>query len=105
MYFITCIQNSGKEIKNNEPHYGDIRTFGYEETYADAEADLNMNVYDMHEFLYSYAVIENIPEGKINKEGNEEKNRTWFLYDKEKDGFFKTEKPNQNNIKGWFSLF
>ena len=104
MYFITCLEKDGNEMKNGKPDYGDTRTFGYEETYEEAERALNRNVCDMHEFLYSFAVIENIPEGKINTEKEEEENRTWFEYEKDKDGFFKIEKPNSNPIAGWLSL-
>lgn len=105
MYFVTCMEKNGKEIVKGKPDYGDTRTFGYTETYAEAEDALNVNSCDMHEYLYLYAVIENIPEGKIIRDKDEEENRTWFAYDQERDGFFNIEKPNQNETKGWISLF
>lgn len=102
MYFITCLQYPGTEIVDGKPRYGAQRTFGFEETYEEAEQDLNENYCDMYECLYSYAVIEKIEEGRfIDKEFKEE-DQHWFEYDRKKDGFFKIDKPNGNHETQFF---
>lgn len=98
MYFITCMEKPGTELKNGKPDFGAIRTFGYKETYEVAEEALNDNWCDMFEYYYYYAVIEEINPGKINK-NIDEKHRTWFQYNEEKEGFFQIEKPNNNQIE------
>jgi len=96
MYFITCIEKDGTEIRDGKPDYGDIRTFGYLKTYEEAKKALNENWCDMYEYLYSYAVIEHIEPGILNEKEIKEQDRTWFQYNHERDGFFEIEKPNNN---------
>lgn len=101
MFFITCMAYDGNEEKDGKPYYGAMRTFGYKENLEDAKLALHENWCDMHECLYSYAVIENIPYGKTYKKNND---RIWFKYDKDKDGFFEIEQPNHHKIEENFSL-
>ena len=87
MYFITCMTKC-EEI-NGFFNGGSLRCFGYKETLEKAEQALNENCCDMHEYIYQYAVIEKLGP-YIHPEVEEE---YWFKYDKEKDGFFRIEKP------------
>ena len=84
MYFITCFSNFESE------HIDNYRTFGY---FSDSETctkALNGNCCDMCEAgYYTYAVIEEISEG-IHQHA---KQIAWFCWDEEKEGFYKTEKP------------
>lgn len=98
MYFITCFQKDGTEKWNGKPDFGDMRTFGYLESFEEAEKALNENWCDMFECLYRYAVVERINPGKVKNIICESKDRKWFQYDVEKDGFFQLEEPiiNEN---------
>lgn len=65
MYFITCFRKYEID-KNGWPDLGASRTFGY---YNDRDVAIRMvelNNLDIHECLYTYAVIEHIPEGLYN---------------------------------------
>lgn len=57
MYFITSIKGFDK--------YGSTgsRTFGYYETYWEADHAVKRNTCDIHEYVYDYAVIEEIEPG------------------------------------------
>ena len=60
MYFITCFSNFESEYLDN------YRTFGYFGNYATCRKALNENWTDMCEArYYTYAVIEEISEGKV----------------------------------------
>ena len=98
MYFITCFQKDGTEKLNNKPNFGAMRTFGYLESYEEAEKALNENWCDMYECLYRYSVIEKIEPGKVKDVVCDEKDRKWFQYDGEKDGFFKLDEPLSHEI-------
>ena len=88
MYFITCFQ----KCERNELGWFDggcQRTFGYRETLELAEEALNLNMCDMREGLYDYAVIEKLGP-YIHPLAEEE---IWFKWDDEKSGFFRIDKP------------
>ena len=88
MYFITCFQ----KCERDELGWFDggcQRTFGYRETLESAEEALNLNMCDMREGLYDYAVIEKLGP-YIHPNAEEE---IWFKWDDEKSGFFRTDKP------------
>lgn len=101
MFFITGLEKDGKQLKNGKPDYGCTRTFGYRETEGSAEAALNMNMADMHECVYEYAVIEDIPEGKVVGRNDR---RRWFQWDYVKKGFFAIKKPNPYDVTENFAL-
>lgn len=89
MYFITCFS----ELKLDEtgyPDLGAVRTMGYYPKYEMAEEDLNSNNCNMHEYLYTYAVIEEIPEGIYQTCTA----RTFFKFDKDKNGYFRIDPPS-----------
>ena len=56
LYFITTLQVDGDEIV-------DTRCVGSFEEYEDAKRTVCRNVYDIHEGIYNYAVIEAIKGG------------------------------------------
>ena len=89
MYFITCFEKCERHPKLGCFDGGSSRCFGYKETLENAEQALNENWCDMHECLYDYAVVEKLGP-YIHPDVEEE---YWFKYDKEKDGFFRIEKP------------
>ena len=70
---------------------GDIRVFGYKETFEQAKKALNENWCDMHEHLYKYAVVEEIPSG-IHPDVI---NRWFFEWNENKEGFFEIEEPKE----------
>ena len=88
MYFITCLQQCDKD-EFGWFDGGSRRTFGYRETLELAEEALNLNMCDMHEYLYDYAVIEKLGP-YIHPDVEEE---IWFKWDDNKHGFFRIEKP------------
>lgn len=45
------------------PDYGAIRSVGYYKNYSDAAEVIKTNQCDIFESLYTYAVIETLPEG------------------------------------------
>lgn len=90
MFFITCFEKIGVD-KLGWPDMGDTRVFGFKETLAQAEYALNNNVCDMFEYLYSYAVVEEMhPAIHPAVEG-----RWFFKWDNEKQGFFAMEEPEE----------
>lgn len=94
MYFITCFQKIELD-KRGWPDFGATRTFGYRETFESAKEALECNMCDMHEFLYRYAVVEKLgpyihPDCEM---------RQFFKYDKERNGFFPIDEPEE--VKGF----
>lgn len=65
MYFVTCFQKYEID-KNGWPDVGAVRTFGYYNDRDVAIKSVEINICDIHEYLYAYAVIECIPEGLYN---------------------------------------
>jgi len=62
MFYITCFEKI--EInKNDWTDIGAQRTFGYYSDKATTFKAVKENWCDLFEYLYEYAVIENIPEG------------------------------------------
>ena len=92
MYFITCFSKCEKDDKGWFDG-GVQRTFGFKETFEDAEYCLNNNVCDMYEYLYIYAVIEKM-QPAIHPVVEEE---IWYQWDDEKRGFFRIDKPDAAN--------
>lgn len=89
MFFITCFSNLGVD-KSGYPDLGAYRTMGYYGSYEMAAEDLNSNNCNMHEYVYRYAVIEEIPEG-IYPTCND---RIFFEFDNEKNGYFEIDTPS-----------
>lgn len=90
MFFITCFE----KIEINDygfPNTGYDRTFGYVETFEIAESCLNKNMYDMHECLYDYAVVEEIGSG-IHPDV---RHRWFFKWDNSKEGFYIIKEPEE----------
>lgn len=100
MYFITCFEKCETNPILGCFDGGCSRCFGYKEFLYDAERALNENHLDMHETIYHYAVIEKIGP-YIHPEVEEE---YWFKYDKEKDGFFRIEKPEATRLTCNYAL-
>lgn len=88
MFFITCFSKATTDDLG-WLDMGASRVFGYKETFEEAEEALNKNVCDMWEYLYDYAVVEEIGPGIHPDVAN----RWFFKYDREKDGFFRIEEP------------
>ena len=53
---------------------------------------VHKNATDMHESIYSYAIIEHLEPGLFPVP----KDREWFGWDEEKDGFYESETPECN---------
>ena len=53
---------------------------------------VHRNVTDMHETIYPYAIIERLDPGLFHVP----KEREWFGWDEEKDGFYEIETPECN---------
>ncbi len=90
MFFITCFSKLEKD-KLGWLDMGSSRTFGFKSDFESAKTALNENICDMHEYLYLYAVVEEINEG-IHPYVE---NRWFFKWDKEKDGFFEISEPEE----------
>ena len=88
MFFITSFEHLPDK---KYLHTGDTRTFGYFDDREKAVRSLHENWCDMHECLYRYAVIEEIGQG-IHPDVQ---SRTFFEYDKERNGFFEIEEPKE----------
>lgn len=89
MYFITCFSKIDKN--EFELNMGDVRTFGYYNSFEHADEALKRNRCDMYEYLYGYALIEKIESG-IHPIAEE---RWFYKYDEEKDGFYPIEEPKE----------
>ena len=95
MFFITGLMR--RHVDDNFDTIGNTRTFGYLETYEDAENALNKNMADMHEALYDYAVIEYFESGLYPICWNAD--RVFFKWDATKNGFFRCDPiPELENI-------
>ena len=77
MFFITCFSKIATD-NLGWLDMGSVRTFGF-----------NTNSCDMWEYLYDYAVVEEMHPA-IHPEVE---NRWFYKYDREKDGFFRMEEP------------
>ncbi len=82
MFFITTVQIKDRVIK-------DRRTVGYVSKIEDAKYALENNVFDIYEFFYNYAVIENIKEGIYQYD----EKPLWYKWNKEKGGYEPCETP------------
>ena len=90
MFFITCFETLGV-TKIGSPDMGDVRTFGFKETFDEANRALNNNVLDMWEGCYNYAIVEEMYPGiHPNVE-----NRWFYKYNKELNGFFSMDEPEE----------
>jgi hypothetical protein len=90
MFFITCFSRCEKDERGFF-RGGAQRTFGFKETFEDAKYALNQNVCDMHEYLYTYAVVEEMRAG-IHPDVESE---VWFQWNEKEKGFFQIEKPKE----------
>lgn len=91
IFFITCFQKIDID-KLGWLDMGASRTFGFKPTFEQAEEALNTNMCDMYEFLYHYAVVEEM-EPAIHPDV---KNRWFYKWDDEKQGFFRMdEEPKE----------
>ena len=93
MYFITCFC-----VDESKNECTDSRTFGYFADYNECQTALRENWCDMHEFYYTYAVVEKISEG-IHSHA---KQIAWFCWDEERKGFYEREKPEW--AEGWYNF-
>lgn len=82
MYFITCFQKY-EQTKYGVPDVGDYRTFGYYPHKERAIECLHNNNLDIHEDMYDYAVVEEIPMGLYTLA----EERIFFKWDEEKHRF------------------
>lgn len=88
MYFITCVE----KLEINErgwPENGSVRTFGFFEEKNKAFQAVKENWCDLHECLYTYAIVEYITEG-IHSFCEE---RWFFEYNFETRGFDEIKEP------------
>lgn len=90
LFFITCFQKIDTD-KLGWLDMGDSRVFGFKETFEQADSALKNNVCDMYEYLYSYAVVEEMKPA-IHPDVE---NRWFYEYDKEKEGFFPINEPEE----------
>lgn len=92
MYFITCMERKPTYSDDG----GDYRTFGYYTTSWEAEQALYENRLNLHEHIYTYAVIEEIGQG-IHPDA---KAIAWFKYDSPSRSFVRTtiEDPPFSNF-------
>ena len=85
MYFV-----STREEDDCKELYGG--TWGYYWNREEAIDAVHRNVTDMHETIYPYAIIERLEPGLFPGP----KEREWFGWDEEKDGFYEIETPECN---------
>ena len=89
MYFITCFENLEKDALG---WLGDVRCFGYFQSYERARAALETNECDVWEMgVFEYAVIEKVEPG-LHPHAEE---MAWFKFDTEKCGFCEIPKPEE----------
>lgn len=89
MYFITCFEQLPKS--NDHFDIGSSRCFGYKKTLKEAIKALHNNTCDMHEYLYSYAVIEKLgpyihPDVEMHQ---------FFKFDPDRRGFYEIDDPEE----------
>ena len=85
MYFV-----STREEEDCKDLYGGA--WGYYWNREDAVDAVHRNVTDMHETIYPYAIIECLEPGLFPVP----KEREWFGWDEDKDGFYEIETPECN---------
>jgi len=96
MYFLTAILEANPDSKYY-PH-GATRCFGYYEEKPKACEAADLNLADMHECLYEWLVIEEIPQG-IHAMPKEE---IWYKWDDGLECWVHVEKPNwSKGIINW----
>ena len=83
MYFV-----STREENDCQKLYGGA--WGYYWNREDAVHAVHRNVTDIHETIYPYAIIERLEPGLFPVP----KERVWFGWDEEKDGFYEIETPD-----------
>ena len=86
MYFV-----STREEDDCKELYGGA--WGYYWRKEDAVRAVHRNVTDMHETIYPYAIIEHLEPGLFPVP----KEREWFGWDEEKNGFYEIETPECNS--------
>ena len=86
MYFVSTLE----EDDCTELYGG---AWGYFWTKESAVDSVHRNMTDMHETIYPYAIIENLEPGLFPVP----KERVWFCWDEDKDGFYEIETPECNN--------
>ena len=82
MYFVLT-----REEKDFKESFGGA--WGYYWSLEEAIDAVHRNVTDMHETIYPYAIIERLDHGLFPVP----KERRWFGWEEEKDGFYETPKP------------
>lgn len=89
MYFITTIQSRTDES----------RCVGYFSSFEEAEEAVEENYLDLHETIYDYIVIENIPEGLYRYD----QDAKWYKWNNSKERYEKIEgRPEEySNIVGF----
>ena len=90
-YFITCFEKMQTAEIGWPVLMGDTRTFGYYDNFQSAENALNENRCDMCEYLYNFALIEEIGQG-IHPDVTA---RWFFAWDEDKGGFFMAKEPEE----------
>ena len=91
MYFITVFHQATIDAQTKSLDLGMSRTVGFFDSLDNANVVLKENTYDVHETIYHYAVVEQIEMGvyPIAKE------RWFYKYDKEKNGYYPIEEPKE----------
>lgn len=99
MWFITVFRKHGKnDLGWHE--YGAMRTWGYYADHDTALRALHENWTDMWEYLYEYAVLEEIGEGICPTP----KSVQWFRFDMERNGYFEIDMPEDEDAYSAFAL-
>lgn len=98
MYFITVCHQITIDTQTKMLDMGVSRVVGYYNNFYDADMVLKNNNCNIHESIYHYAIVEKIKEGIYPIV----KNRWFYKYDKNNNGFFPVEEPvefkNHTNI-------
>lgn len=98
VYFITCMEKDGTEKnKLGYADFGSMRTFGFFYDLKKTREALEENAGDMHEYLYSFAIIEKMYPG-IHPMCIEEEEKEWYRYDFETDGFIINPEMMTNEV-------
>ncbi len=86
-YFITCFDDrwmeSTRRFFDNEQSNGETgssQCFGYYADRAKAEAAVERNACDLHECLYTWAVVEGLPEGIHPGPPHNDEFETWYQW-------------------------
>lgn len=90
MYFITCFEKTAYDHLG-WPDMGSTRTFGFFSNKEEAFKALHLNYCDMWEYLYNYAVVEEIDYGIHPPVLS----RQFFKYDNKRNGFFEIDEPKE----------